>query len=166
MKRTLNAIDKISLKMVDPDASEEEIIKEIMALPDINQTDSADYSLLILASSYRKIGIVRALLEKGADIHHADKHQGLTALHVAVERGAFEIVQLLLQNGASVHTKDAWGNIPLFRASHMDLNVIDLLLSYGSDYNMANNFGISPYMKFAAYPAIIAKFDAMKGTMS
>ena len=57
------------------------------------------------------IEAVKLCLEHGANITATDE-DGLTALHHAVPRGA-GVVQLLVDHGASVETKDKRGRLPL-----------------------------------------------------
>jgi uncharacterized protein len=57
------------------------------------------------------IDAVRLCIERGADVNATDD-DGLTALHHAVPRGA-GVVQLLVDHGASVETKDKRGRTPL-----------------------------------------------------
>ena len=57
------------------------------------------------------IDAVKLCIERGADVNATDE-DGLTALHHAVPRGA-GVVQLLVDHGASVETKDKRGRIPL-----------------------------------------------------
>ncbi len=57
------------------------------------------------------IDAVRLCIERGADVNATDE-DGLTALHHAVPRGA-GVVQLLVDHGASVETKDKRGRTPL-----------------------------------------------------
>ncbi len=57
------------------------------------------------------IDAVTLCLERGADVNDTDE-DGLTALHHAVPRGA-GVVQLLVDHGASVETKDKRGRLPL-----------------------------------------------------
>jgi hypothetical protein len=48
------------------------------------------------------------------------------------------------------------------RASHQDIEMIKLLINYGSDYNKENFYGNSPYNAFVAYPEIIRIFEGEK----
>lgn len=64
-------------------------------------------SALIFAARYGHEGIVRALLDKGADINSQECYDGLTALHWAARAGHESIVQLLLERGADVNYRDS-----------------------------------------------------------
>jgi ankyrin repeat protein len=57
------------------------------------------------------IDAVKLCLDRGADVNAIDE-DGLTALHHAVPRGA-GVVQLLVDHGASIETKDKRGRTPL-----------------------------------------------------
>jgi ankyrin repeat protein len=53
----------------------------------------------------------------------------------------------LLERGASVDSRDAHGNTPLWRAVFESKNrgeVIKLLLAFGADRDLKNDHGISP----------------------
>ena len=73
--------------------------------------------------------------------------------------GRIDAVRLLLSNNANPNLQDKWGNIPLMRASHQDIEMIKLLINYGSDCNKENFYGNSPYNAFVAYPEIIKIFE-------
>jgi Ankyrin repeats (3 copies) len=57
--------------------------------------------------------IVRCLLEAGADVDAAPPVSGHTPLHVAAMRGRDELVELLLAHGADPERRDAAGRRPL-----------------------------------------------------
>ena len=57
------------------------------------------------------IDAIALCLELGMDVNAVD-HSGLTALHVAVDRGD-EVVKFLVARGARLDIRDAWGRTPL-----------------------------------------------------
>jgi len=90
---------------------------------------------LILASDNTSVDIVKALLEKGARVNDING-KGFTALYIAVFRGYAEMVSVLLESGADVHT----GPNPLLATVNYDrwaelLPIAKLLLEAGADIN-------------------------------
>ena len=162
-----NIIDNISLLMMrtketqlnDTDISDEEIIEKIKVLDDINMCGAVDgRTLLIHASFYNRKKVVEHLLESGADLCLKD-NVGFTALHAAVSSSNEEISKILLLSGADVNEKDNFGNVPLFRVAPTDINIIKLLLEFGADATIENDYGVSPKLKFSAYSDIINLFS-------
>ncbi len=68
---------------------------------------------LVTATEQDMVPVVRGLLEEGAD---PNMTRDRTALHVAVELGHVEIVDLLLAHGADLNARDHIGRTPLFLA--------------------------------------------------
>jgi ankyrin repeat protein len=82
---------------------------------------------------------VKVVLEMGADIHAVDA-DGETALHVAASRGWDTVVQLLVDNGASLNVKNKRGWTPLTIAEGVHVgnfyahpSTADLLRKLGAD---------------------------------
>ena len=154
-----NIIDDISIKMMStelngvPDYRDEELLKQIKALPDIHQKGRDGRTLLIHTALYNRLDIMKWLLKHGADIE-AQCDMGLTALHCAVISNNYVIAEYLLKSGANINARDNIGNTPLMRAS-LNEDIIKLLASYGADATLANRNGISPIKKYEAYPAIL-----------
>lgn len=158
-----NIIDEVALKMLSTtngvfDILDEELIEQIKMVEDINAVGRNGRTLLIHAALYNRIDVASYLLENGADILIKDAN-GFTALHAAVNSRSYEITKKLLVHGAPVNMKDNFGNVPLMRASQFDLEIITLLLDYGADCMMKNNFEVSAYDAFQAYPEIIKLMD-------
>jgi ankyrin repeat protein len=65
-------------------------------LVNINVQDTNGKTLLMLASGYNHIEIVRFLLEKGADTTIRDNH-GQTAFMEAIANGHSQVIELLKQ---------------------------------------------------------------------
>lgn len=72
---------------------------------------------------------INLLESRKFDLNKRDK-QGRTLLHYAACRGQYEIVELLLEQGAKAHLKDKNGNTPLHWCGHAE--VIDLLINQGA----------------------------------
>src|SRR5204863_5755161 len=78
---------------------------------------------------------VRTLLRQRADVN-VQEPDGTTALHWAVHRDSFEIVEALLRAGAKVDARNRYGVAPLTLACvNGSPAVIDALLEAGADPN-------------------------------
>lgn len=55
-----------------------------------------------------------------------------------VKQGSINIARLLLENGAEVNLRSRWGNIPLDYLAQHDLEMADLLVSYGANAKAKN----------------------------
>lgn len=64
--------------------------------------------LMYAANDGELVGI-REILASGTDVNYRDA-DGRTPLHVAACQGYRDAVELLIQNGAEVDTKDRWGS--------------------------------------------------------
>eukprot|EP00727_Mastigamoeba_balamuthi_P005238 m51a1_g14712 putative ankyrin unc44 (830) ;mRNA; f:160201-163850 len=109
-------------------------------------TEDGD-TALIIASALGHEGVVRALLDNGADAMTTNGADEL-ALHYAALAGHVEVAELLLgaaggSDGVLVHDVD--GNTPLHAASWRDHgDVVRCLLRAGSAVNDLNCKGMSP----------------------
>lgn len=96
------------------------------------------FTPLGLASFFKRRGIVKALLERGAKPSLASRDQAFTPLHsaVATDAGASdsEIVRLLLDAGADPNATSREGGTPLHTAAFTgELEIAEMLLAYGAD---------------------------------
>lgn len=104
-------------------------------------------ALLITAESSSKIGngaeIASILINAGANLNEKDPNKtGKLALHIAAERGAADIVALILQRDrGQVTDTDFEHNTALHLAVSKNpfaIRVVSLLLEYGADINAVN----------------------------
>src|SRR5438093_993539 len=107
------------------------------------------YTPLGLAAFFKRRGVVKALLERGASPSLRSRDQGFTPLHSAVATdagaGEHEIVRLLLEAGADPNAKSREGGTPLHTAAFTgDLEGAELLLAYGADPNASDPKGHTP----------------------
>ena len=90
------------------EAEQREIVLELEG----RGVDSASVSLASLVSGGDRPELVRLALVGGIDLNTADPETGRTALHVAATYGYLGTVRCLVEAGADVSVRDAWGNTP------------------------------------------------------
>jgi hemoglobin len=73
-------------------------------------------------------GVVRALVQAGADVNGCGGVTQATALHMAARRGHMEIARALLDCGAELNARDRKGDTPLQRAINCRRNELSQLL--------------------------------------
>ena len=92
------------------------------------------------------LDILAYLIESGADVN-AVNDNGETPLHAMIRYNHFDQVELLLMEGANVHTKDMHSDYPLHNAAwHGEdgIELAKLLISNGADINASNGRGWTP----------------------
>lgn len=97
-----------------------------------NSVDIDNRTPLSWAAKRGHKGIVKLLLEKGADVNAANRNRR-TPLHHASTNGYVDVVKLLLEKGADVNAAQSDGRTPLHHASmdgHVD--VVKLLSGSGN----------------------------------
>jgi ankyrin repeat protein len=90
---------------------------------------------------------VRLLIERGAAVNAVDGVQKWTPLHFAARDGNEEIVEVLLNAGASVDAVNISGNTPLWEnimAPTREPKTIQTLLRHGADAWKKNKRGDAP----------------------
>ena len=156
MRRKLTEIDNICFNPVFADTKT--IWSEVKKLNNINAQDKDGRTPLWLSCCYGNVEIAKKLILAGVDTNIQDDLK-YSALHAAVSSRKFDCVKLLLENGADPNLQDKWGNIPLSRACYLDLNIIRILVDFGSDFRKNNFYGNSPYTTFSAYPEVMKIFN-------
>ncbi|KAK7276787.1 hypothetical protein RIF29_17933 [Crotalaria pallida] len=98
--------------------------------------DPAAVGLMYMANEGDLLGM-KELLDSGTDVNYKDI-DGRTALHVAACQPRTDVVDLLLQQGASVDPQDRWGSTPLADAMYYkNHHVVKLLEKHGAKPPMA-----------------------------
>ena len=113
----------------------------------VRVTDNEGDTCLILAAYFGHTETVRYL----AGLPEVDlNHKGMgnhTALHSATEEGHISVVQVLIDAGAAIETKNKEGNSPLYSAccsGAANPDVLQVLIDAGADIDVKNKFGSSP----------------------
>jgi ankyrin repeat protein len=118
---------------------------------DVNvRTDSGRTPLVIAVGSPAGTGVVKLLIEKGANVRF--HHQGFTVLMAAAEGSDAEVVRLLLDKGADAKARTRVGWTALHAAAVAgDRGVAEALLAHGADVNARETFhGRTPLLWAAA----------------
>ena len=100
------------------------------------------------AAGTGNIGAVKKHLDAGVDVNAKDWLLDGTPLHSAAVFGNKKIAQLLIDNGAHVNEKDAYGCTPLHIAKTKDF--AELLIDNGADVNAKRDDGRTP-LHYAAF---------------
>jgi len=80
----------------------------------INKTDANGNTMLMIACKNKKLGIVKTLLEMGAQgTINKQNAVGDTALHIACKNGYAAIASVLVLNGADLTIKNVLGKTPI-----------------------------------------------------
>ena len=125
--------------------------KLVEAGADVRATDDGRATCLILAAHVGRTDTVRYLVSlPEVDLDHQDCEND-TALHVAVEEKHADVVQVLIDAGADIETKNDEGRSPLHVASISgELTTVKMLVKAGADVR-ATDAERETCLLFAAY---------------
>ncbi|HYW80623.1 MAG TPA: ankyrin repeat domain-containing protein [Thermoguttaceae bacterium] len=123
-----------------------------------NDFTGIDRALCVAASDVEPEE-VRRLVAAGADLEAISSGRftkGMTMLLVGVlNKWDVKAIELLIEAGANVHAKDAYGNTAVIHAAESRPNVqremIELLLEAGADVNSRGERGMTPLMHVAMH---------------
>jgi ankyrin repeat protein len=112
--------------------------------------DAGRITALMVASLRKQLAAVAKLLESSnASTLNAQSAKGCSALYLAAEEGAEQIVQLLLTQGADAALADFFGGTPLMQASsfgHERCALVLLEAGGGAVVSAQNNAGVTALM--------------------
>lgn len=96
---------------------------------------------------------VKLLVAKGHRVNSKDQnHEGVAALHAAVETGNIEIAQFLLSSGAKINGRDSLKRTPLMMMdSDATPELLQLLLRYGAKVNLTDKKKFTALNHFAGF---------------
>lgn len=121
------------------EGDQEDVIRLLDADPTLlEREDRLGDRPLALAAKDGHLGIVRMLIQRGAEVTSIGR-LGMTALHHAAERGHEEIVAFLLSQGAQGNSRGNDGRTPLLCASQWGhVGVVKVLLQHMGGQGLAD----------------------------
>ncbi len=107
------------------------LLKEV----DLNIINRHDYSLLWAGIHYKNMYVVDRVLKAGADINKLDNNQLHKPISWAIIQNETSLMQVLIDNGVDVNSKDKFGNPILFKAMYKckSFETVRLLLDNGAN---------------------------------
>lgn len=103
-------------------------------LSNVNQQFPNGFTCLVAAAAGNQVLIAERLLQLGADVNMPTADRGLTPLHLAAENACVEMVELLLDKGASVGLRSASKTTAFYRAARGgSIEILRLLREKGSE---------------------------------
>lgn len=96
--------------------------------------------------NYRRFEEAKAiLLKEQININHKSDGE-VSILQCAVKSRNFDMVKLVLDEGADIESRDVCGNTPLMKAlscyDHLDDSIIKLLVNRGADVEAVNSYNV------------------------
>lgn len=106
----------------------------------------------MVATIQGKVQVVRALIDRGADIEFQEQDKLRTALIIAANYGKAECVEEILRRGALINAIDKYEMTALMHASkHGHKDCVAILLSRGAGPNMTDDHGFTAVHLAAKY---------------
>ena len=107
---------------------------------DLEKEDKAGENALMLASLNGDTGLVKLLIDKGAEVNK----KGWAPLHYAATSGQDAVVKVLLDHSAYIDTESPNGTTPLMMAARGNHpSTVNLLLDEGADPQVKNHLGLT-----------------------
>ena len=138
-----------------------EILDLLLTMKVAQVPDSTGSWPLHYAVASRKVHVIEALLEHGAEVGVQD-HKGVTPLMLAVSPRSSDIMFMLLAHdaGASIDMADIHGRTALHYAVRKNLiDAASLLLEFGADPTIQDNDDLSVYAIAPAAEPWLVLFD-------
>ena len=129
----------------------------------VNARDDQDgRTILMHATWFGHIDVMRILIDKGADVNAKDKN-GTTALILAADKSNSEIVSFLIDKGADVNAKGGNGTALMLAVNKSNAEFVGFLIDKGADVNAKDKNGTALILATDKGSAEIVSFLIDKG---
>jgi hypothetical protein len=112
----------------------------------VNSRDEAGKTALHWAAHGGQLGIVKVLVEAGADVNAGDQFTKKTPLQEAATKNHIEVARYLIDHKADVNAINSWKVNALHSATYGEGRkpLVELLIAKGAKVVQVNNLGESP----------------------
>lgn len=126
------------------------IIFSLVILAVLTGCTSNNRELLNAIRSKNVSKVEKILKSKNIELEPAEEPNMVNKpLAYAAAYGNLEIVKMIVEKGADLNGRVAYGDVPLIKAAENgNIDIIRYLLEKGADVNMPNSFGITPFIGF------------------
>jgi hypothetical protein len=126
----------------------------------VPMSDVGALVVLVAAISMLCCGVLAVVPDPGISVDFRMLDDDITALHVASMHGSYGAARLLLQRGAAIELRDAYGRTALhIAASENQEQVIRLLIESGADRDAKDCQGRTPAQVGLGLPAELCKLN-------
>ena len=114
------------------------------------------YEIIFFHIKDRNYHLFKSIYEKYKINPDLTDNEGNSLLSLAVQSNSFQIVNYLINCGASVNTKNNSNNTPLhFALSFHNYEIADMLIRCGADEKVINKNGVTPWQCLDSTVSII-----------
>ena len=78
----------------------------------VDSVDEFGFMALTRAAAYKRTGVIRVLLQRGADVNRQSDVDGSTAIHRAAFNNSIDVIRILMQHKAAAKVEDNHGRTP------------------------------------------------------
>lgn len=110
-----------------------EIAKRLISQNNIDFQDNEGTTVLILATEWNNIKLVKYLIKAGANLELQNKY-GKSALSIASYHGFTEIVKLLIKYNADLESTSNYGTPLIMAINHDNKKIIKMLIEAGASW--------------------------------
>lgn len=123
--------------------SPEAVALLIDARAELNISDKIGTTPVTYAAMFGLTEILQQLLTAGADPNYCSEHEAYAhyPLHLACNRGQFEAVKLLVEQGAHVNLQCRSGYSAIMHLKANHLEIAKFLVEHGANTELVNRFG-------------------------
>jgi len=106
-----------------------------------NSLNGNNESALLIACKLENYELAKIIIKHSNKVINTKCNEGYNCLMISCDKGYYNIIELLLNNGADIDINNEYGDTCLFKSYKNKIEILKLLLKYNPNINHQNNFG-------------------------